>query len=121
MLEIDRMVLIILPTAEYIEWLNQQLNEEDDAVTIDMLSEDCTALLIPSMEDPDEVDTYLRQHYLEIFQNELVDWDFPTHIKSPVENFEDFSRFFDISYHSLVMDMVEPPEGGSNAGAERLQ
>ncbi len=105
MYELDRIVAIIKPTQLFLDWV-QQLPDNDD-IELSDLCEDCTALLIPAFDSPEEADQYMMTIYEDIFANELDVWDESMDTWPTERSFERFKLWFNIEYHSMVFDTVE--------------
>lgn len=73
------------------------------------INEDGTAYLLPDYSYDNEQDEILVRFYELIFEEQLAGrWpdenDWP-----PKRNFALFSKWFDVQFHSLVIDLVDAP------------
>lgn len=119
MFQVDCMIAIVRPTQAYVDWLNEQIEEGD--ISLDMLSEDSTALIIPAYDSVDEVEEYVRENYADIYRNELSDWDLDPEDGKITLSYENFCELFELHYHSMVFDMVSGDMTGHQFSTGTLQ
>jgi hypothetical protein len=101
---VDRIVAIIRPKQKMLEWLHQH-PEVQASFSLSDLQSDCTALLIPPFESPRQAKEYIKQSYLEIFEGELISWGLAKTSWPTDRTFELFNDWFNIDFHSVVLDM----------------
>ncbi len=101
---VDRIVTIIRPKQKMLEWLHKQ-PEVQANFSLENLQTDCTALLIPPFESPRQAKEYIRQAYLEIFEEELISWGLPKTSWPQNRTYELFNEWFNVDFHSVVLDM----------------
>lgn len=106
MYEIERLVTVIKPKQAFLDWL-KQVPDQDDELSLDDLRSDCTALLLPPFESPDEAEDYVKKHIDDIFANELESWCESEEQWPTERTFAKFTDMFDIEYHSMVFDMMD--------------
>ena len=58
MWSVNRSVLVVRPRQPYLDWVHS-LDDEGKQVTLDDLRRECTALLVPLVEDDDHQDEIL--------------------------------------------------------------
>lgn len=121
MFEIDRTLAIIRPTQDYIDWLNEHIEADEEPITLDMLHEDCTCLLLPTFEVLDDAETYIRENFETIFKNELDDWEPEMAQTLDTQDYEAFSRLFEVEFHSMVFDMLTGDMSGHQFSTNTLQ
>ncbi len=102
---INRGVAIIKPKQAYLDWATS-LPDQTDPVTLEELRTDCTAILIPELDDPGEVEDWLADQYPQIFEMELAAWYHDPDVWPTNRSFQTFREWFDIDVHSLVLDAV---------------
>lgn len=105
MVEIDRIAVIVKPTTHLIQWLREQT---DALKSVDLyeLRSDCTTLLIPAFETPEEAYSYIEELYPGIFESELEALGLEEDSWPDDRSFELFTAWFEIEFHSMVYDMV---------------
>jgi hypothetical protein len=111
---IDRCVAVIKPRQPFVDWINS-LVPAKDAVTLQQAAQDCTAYLMPDLDDMELIRDMLHVLKPAFFAVELEAWD-PEADAWPAEpTAEEFDRWFDIEVHSMVYDLVAMlphPKGG---------
>ncbi len=100
---INRAVAIIKPRLPYQDWATS-LPDQTDPVTRDELRTDCTAILIPEVNDLTEAEAFVADHYPEIFEMELDAWYRDPQAWPTNRTYPTFQEWFDIEVHSLVLD-----------------
>jgi hypothetical protein len=99
--------VIVKAKEPFIQWLKSLPDPMD--ITLAKANEDSSAYLLPDYEDDDEQDEVLRRFYVPIFEEQLDGWwteqrDWPRD-----RTFAQFTRWFDVEFHSLVIDLVDAP------------
>lgn len=109
MYEVNRSVAIIRPKAPFLAWLKSLSRDIDQSITLESLTMDCNAMLIPAEDDFAELENFVMQHYRTLFQAELADWcEDEKHWPQPLTP-ELFSQWFDVQIHSVLTDLVDAP------------
>lgn len=106
MREINRSVLIPKPRAPFLAWIHS-LGNESGAYTIDQLRDDCPALLIPEMEDADDIDAFIEQYHEPLFEYLLAEWaDDP--VAWPADrDLQTLRDWVDFEVSTLVFDVCD--------------
>ncbi len=104
MIEIDRMALILRAKEPFIEWL--KTIADDDTLSEDTFASDPTIVLIPVIEDDEELGEYIAENCLKWLEYEFASWcaeegQWPEDI-----SLEAFEEYFSLHIHSLVIDNV---------------
>ncbi|MGL6071352.1 hypothetical protein [Craterilacuibacter sp.] len=104
---VDRSVAIIKPRAPFLEWLNSVAGEEMIDLTLDSLRADCTALLLPEFDEPEQAVAHIDEMAEQLFRMELASWHedeagWPADISLLT-----FWQWFDVEFHSMVLDGVD--------------
>src|SRR5262245_2898886 len=102
MTEIDRMMAIVKPTMKFVDWINQH-KTDDETITVEMVWEDCTALLIPEFESLAEAEQFIENIYPFIVENEIFDWNVDENVVPEITSYQEFKQWFEIKFHSLVL------------------
>lgn len=103
---IDRNVAVIKPTQAFLEWLNK-LPENDVQLALDNLRADCTVLLIPEFEEPEEAVSYIDDMYEQIFEAELGSWCSDQALWPRDRNLKTFWEWFEVEVHTMVVDTLD--------------
>lgn len=70
---INRYVAIIKPKQLHVDWINQ-LPEIEDKLTLEDLQSDCTAILIPEFDQPEDSKAFMNSMAESLFAEELAGW-----------------------------------------------
>lgn len=105
MFEVDRVAVVIRPTAAMLEWLNQQPSSYDN-VSLKNLQKDCAVILIPAFEGPRQSMEYIKQIYAGIFEAELISWGVPEKSWPKERSLDLFGQWFNIEFHSSIYDVA---------------
>lgn len=70
---IDRNLAVIKPKQPFLDWLRGVPGNEVE-LTLDQLRIDCTALLIPEFEEPEDAVSFIDEIGAELFEAELGSW-----------------------------------------------
>ncbi|MFN7096725.1 MAG: hypothetical protein ACK4PR_04110 [Gammaproteobacteria bacterium] len=113
---VDRIVAIIRPKQKMLQWLHDQ-PEVQANFSLQNLQTDCTALLIPPFESPRQAREYIKQTYQGIFEGELVSWGLPPTSWPKDRTYDLFNEWFNVEFHSVVLDMgyVEQQKNANKA------
>ena len=109
MYEVNRSIAIIKPKQPFFDWLNALPFEQDEALTLTALRQDCNALLIPPAEDFEDARDFIRTRWRGLFEAELADWcdDDALWPEKLTPNL--FQQWFDVEIHSVLTDLVDDP------------
>jgi hypothetical protein len=105
MYTVNRSVVIIKPKQPFIDWVKSSTGSKK--YSLELFSQDCTSILIPEFGDDTEVIDFLKQHYDEIFEQELLGWCTDRSAMPKNRTFDMFLEWFDIESHSEVFDLVD--------------
>ena len=70
---VDRSVAVIKPKQPFLDWLNQAPDNDMD-LALDSLRTDCTVILLPEFDEPEEGVAYIDEIYEQLFKMELASW-----------------------------------------------
>lgn len=74
MYEVNRSVIIVIPTELFWNWLQNLPDTDLSELTLEDLQEDANSYLIPACQNADEVWDEVESRVEEIFAAELADW-----------------------------------------------
>ena len=106
MYSINRQVAIIKPKKPYIDWINS-LPGMDEQFDTESLEKDCTAILLPQLDNDEESLNYFKAIYKDIFEIELDSWHSDEKLWPKKRNFLLFMEWFKIEFHSEVLDLLD--------------
>ena len=102
---VNRYALVIQPTAFFLEWL-RSTPDSDDLGEKDFEFEH-TVYLVPEIEG--EPEFIAQKHYRTIFEQELMAWYEDESYWPEERSWENFQRFFEVSFGSVVHDLGGQP------------
>ena len=105
---VDRSVAIIKPKQAFADWLNAVPGNDMD-LSLNSLRADCTVIMIPEFEVPEEGVSYLDEIAQQLFEMELSSWYDDTAVWPQDRSLKTFWLWFDIEIHSMVIDAVDEP------------
>ncbi|MBS4095353.1 MAG: hypothetical protein KGZ83_00775 [Sulfuricella sp.] len=103
---VNRSIALIKPRQPFFDWLKDTPDWDLD-LTLDILRLDCTSLLIPEFEEPEEAVSYIDEMYERLFEMELASWVQESEHWPQKRTLQMFWEWFDVELHSLVIDTVE--------------
>ena len=105
---LNRSIIIVKVKEPFLNWL-RLLPEPENKITLDEINFDNTAYLLPEYEMDGEREEILADYYDIIFEDQLGDW-WTNSIHWPkIRDFATFKEWFDIEFHSLILDLVDLP------------
>jgi hypothetical protein len=103
MKSINRYVAILKPRQPYVDWINQ-LPDTEEKLSIEDLQDDCTAILIPEFDRPEEAKAFISAMAESLFEEELRGWCTDESQWPKGRTNRMFWKWFDVEVHSEVMD-----------------
>ena len=103
---VDRMVALVRPKKPMLDWLMAQPDNDVD-LTLEQLRSDCTVLLVPQVEEPEDAIAYVDDCYRRIFEMELASWYDETSRWPKDMSLKAFWEWFDVEIHTMVIDTVD--------------
>ncbi len=104
---VNRSVVIVKAKEPFVRWLKSLPDPMD--TSLEEINEDATAYLLPDYSHDDEQDEILRRYYPAIFDEQLDGWWTEERDWPPKRTYSLFTQWFDIEFHSLVIDLVDAP------------
>jgi hypothetical protein len=104
---VNRSVVIVKAKEPFVRWLKSLPDPMD--ISLEDINEDATAYLLPDYSYDDEQDEILRRYYPAIFEEQLDGWWTEERDWPPTRTFALFTQWFDIEFHSLIVDLVDAP------------
>lgn len=119
MFVVDRTVALVRPKQPMLDWLLAQPDNDVD-ITLDMLRTDCTVLLVPEGEEPEDAISYIDEIFGQVFEMELTSWYDEAERWPANRTLKLFWEWFDVEVHSLVIDTMDEPLLNRPAGDHGL-
>ena len=108
---VDRSVVVLKPTQDFLDWLNQTNSDDMPDLTLNQIRSNCTTFLIPQFDEPEQavayISAYISERYQAIFDAELSGWVGDDNELPPNRDFEMFMNFFELEVHDTVLDLEE--------------
>lgn len=104
MVEIDRMALVLRPRQPFIDWL--KAIADDEHVTDQTLQTDPTVVLVPVIDNEEELGVYVAQNYRPWLEHEFGSWCLKEEDWPKDRDLQAFQKYFDLDIHSLVIDSI---------------
>ena len=103
---VDRSVAVIKPKQPFLDWRNQAPDNDMD-LALDSLRTDCTVILLPEFDEPEEGVAYIDEIYEQLFKMELAAWYEDEETWPKDLSLKAFWEWFDVEIHSTVIDSVD--------------
>ncbi|WP_047236189.1 hypothetical protein [Chromobacterium subtsugae] len=109
MFEVNRSVALLRPQAPFLAWLKSLPGGLDHNLSLEQLSANCNALLIPPVDDYDDARAFVLAQYRQLFEAELADWCeddslWPQNLSPNL-----FQQWFKLDIHGVLTDLVDQP------------
>ena len=76
-------------------------------VTLDSLRSDCTVILLPEFNEPEEAVAHIDEQYEQLFKVEVASWYDDEDLWPKDMSLKAFWEWFDVEIHSTVLDTVD--------------
>ena len=108
---INRDIIVIKPRQPMLDWINST-DPHGTTLTLADIQQDCTVLLTPEMDGPEEVHAFLYELKPLLFEQELAGWYLHRESWPERRTAELFDEWFDLEIHSMAWDLAwdEPIE-----------
>lgn len=103
---VDRTAVVLKPTEAFLTWL-KSVDENMPDITLAQLRSNCTTLLVPEFDTPEEVIGYLGERYCGIFEAEVAGWEVEADLWPRDMDLAAFWAFFEAEIHDMVLDMED--------------
>lgn len=104
---VDRALAVIKPKQPFLDWLNSI--GEHNILTLESLRSDCTAILIPEYQEPEEAILYIDEIYQTLFELELSSWYEESKYWPTDRSLKTFWEWFDIELSTILIDTCHEP------------
>jgi hypothetical protein len=106
MSEINRSLVILKPKQPFVDWV-QTLDDEDKDLTLEQLTEDSTAYLIPELWQDSDQQELLESYCDVLFEGQLAGWWNDEAVWPQKRDLKMFLDWFEVEFHSLVFDLCD--------------
>ena len=104
---VNRSLLIVRAKKPFLGWLKSLPDPAN--VTMSEVNEDNTVYPLPDFENDKEQDEILSHVFGLIFEEQLMGWSQDDRDWPSDRSFAVFKEWFDVEFHSLVLDLVDEP------------
>lgn len=104
---VDRSVAVIKPKQAFLDWLNAVPGNDMVDLTLDSLRSDCTVILLPEFNEPEEAVAHIDEQYEQLFKVEVASWYDDEDLWPKDMSLKAFWEWFDVEIHSTVLDTVD--------------
>ncbi|MWJ27380.1 hypothetical protein GPM19_04020 [Halomonas sp. ZH2S] len=103
---LNRSALSVRPTQDFVDWINAlEPTMGDDDLTLDDVERESTIYLIPEMDTPEALATFVRERYPKILENELRAWEEDEEQWPDSLDWSLFQRFLQVEHSYLAIDL----------------
>lgn len=99
---INRGVVIIKVRQPFVDWINRVIPEEP--ITLAEVNQECTALLVPDLDNEVKTHAYLKRLKPQLFEMELAGWYRDEQTWPAKRTARMFDTWFELEIHSMVWD-----------------
>ena len=110
---IPRGLIVLHPTKPFVDWVNFT-SQVAPRISLKDMGHDAKAILIPEFDSEKEAEDFVRLHATEILEHTLKDWCQDRALWPPTLDHALLTRWFSISFHCMVFDMVAGAKPGLN-------
>jgi hypothetical protein len=103
---INRSALVLEPTPEFLAWVKAMPGDLFE-MTFEDFRQDSSVYLLP--DELERTDTWLRQNFKPILEQELFDWCTDDSLWPKDLGFKTFCKFFKPHFHGVVVDLGAGP------------
>ena len=101
---VNRTAVVIVPGQRYLDWLHEA-DPTSARISLLQVQSEPSVYLLPECDNDRQAMASLRRACKEIFIHELDSWYRDTETWPKQMGFQEFKRWFDYSFHSVVIDL----------------
>lgn len=105
---INRNAIVVTPQQPFLDWLHK-IDSDNADLTLDEIRQEPTVYVLPECFDKEEAAARLGQASKAIFEEELNSWYTDPAMWPAKRDQGTFSRWFQWSYQSVILDLVDAP------------
>lgn len=106
MRSIERTCIVIKPKQPFLDWILSVDDDPEFKPTLEEIRNDCRVLLIPEFDTLEEVDAFVKDHYLDIFEMELEGWYLNEDCWPQNRSYHLFKQWIDVEVHTEIIDIL---------------
>lgn len=97
---LKRSAIVIKPRQPFIDWL---LHHDPAMIITEEISE-AAIYLVPDFETLQEIETWLKKNFAELFEEQLFQWYIDESMWPPDRTYKMFGEWFEYSLHTMIFD-----------------
>lgn len=105
---INRTVVLLGPKQPFLDWLNN-VDPDDQALTVDDLRDDNEVFLIPQFNDNSDSEKWVETRWSFLFEHMLMGWVDEDTLWPQDRTLEMFREWFNIEIHTMAWDLSDEP------------
>ena len=105
---INRTIIILAPKPDFLDWLND-VDPDDQALTLEDLREDNEVFLIPQFNDNTDSEKWVETRWEFLFEHMLLGWVEDESLWPQNRTLDMFKEWFDIEVHTMAWDLSTDP------------
>jgi hypothetical protein len=105
---INRSAIVVKPAQPFLDWLHR-VDSTSAHLTLEDLALERTVYRLPECENEEQALEYLRDACNAIFEEQLNGWYRVPSIWPQQRDLNTFSRWFEWSLHSMIIDLCQYP------------
>ncbi|MFK7159715.1 hypothetical protein V6U78_01510 [Marinospirillum sp. MEB164] len=102
---LNRSAINIKLKQPFVDWINGLDDESDDLVTLAEVNQEATTYLVPELEDGEDLQVFLEERYVDLFENELLSWEEDPAYWPEELSREVFDAFIQVELSFMVFDL----------------
>ncbi|MCS2610848.1 hypothetical protein [Halomonas dongshanensis] len=103
---LNRSALSVRPTQRFVDWINAlEPTVGEDDLTLGEVERESTVYLIPEMDTPEALETFVRDRFEDILENELRAWEEDERQWPEALDWTLFTDFLRIEHSYLAIDL----------------
>ncbi len=107
---INRYALLLKPSQELVKWVNTIFPDDPIVYEPKMLHDNTDIYLIPEMDSVEDAQIWLKEHFLEFFENVLEDWCEDTNEWPEKLDWNAFENLIEYTFQTNIIDVVTEEE-----------
>jgi len=105
---LNRTVILLGPRQPFLDWLND-VDPDDEALTLEDLREDNEVFLIPQLSDNIDSKKWIEARWSFLFEHMLMGWIEDEALWPQSRTLDMFTKWFDIEIHTMAWDLADDP------------
>lgn len=105
---LNRTVIMLGPKQPFLDWLNN-VDPDDESLTVDDLRDDNEVFLIPQYNDNTDSEKWVEMRWGFLFEHMLMGWVDDEALWPQDRTLEMFREWFEIEIHTMAWDLSDEP------------